>query len=244
MASVDDRFERYQRSLQEGHDQARRGRLKQALESYRAAAQVAEERPLPHVLVGETLLRMGRPREALPAYDRALELAPADVAALEGRATTLRALGRTTEAAEAADTLAQLEQAAEARQLAAVSAGSGGQAEAMLMIAERSHQQGKAEMALDAWLRAAAGYAADGHVDAAVDTCLRALLVDPGSPRIHLVLCRLYFERGWRDRAVDHLVLLDRLLKLEPDDKLRRELVELARANSGADARVAAIAGG
>jgi len=244
VASVDDRFERYQRSLQEGHEQAHAGRLKQALERYRAAAALAQGRPLPHVLSGAVLLRMGRPKEALAEYDAALKLEPNDVAALEGRLTSLRALGRTADAQATGAHLARLEREAEARQLAAVSAGSGGQPEAMLVLAERAHAQGDDELATDSWLRAAAGYAADDHIDAALDTCLRALLVDPGSPRIHLALCRLYFARGWRERAIEHLALLDRLLELEPDAKLRQQLKALAGEHAAEDARAAAIAGG
>ena len=39
-----------------------------------------------------------------------------------------------------------------------------------------------------------------GSFDAALDACLRALSLDTGSPRVHLEMTRLYFERGW-DRA-------------------------------------------
>ena len=77
-------------------------------------------------------------------------------------------------------------------------------------------------------------YAASGHLDAALDTCLRALLVDPGSPAIHLELSRLYFVHGWTSAPSTTCCLLDRCWRLEPDADVRGGVTELARAVTAA----------
>ena len=44
---------------------------------------------------------------------------------------------------------------------------------------------------------AAAGYQQQGHLDAALDACQRALGVSLGAPAAHLQMARIYFQRGW-----------------------------------------------
>ena len=95
--------------------------------------------------------------------------------------------------------------------------------------------------AITAWLAAASRYSASGHLDAALDTCLRALLADSGSPAIHLELSRLYFMHGWHQRAVDHLLLLDKLLRLEPNAEVRGGVSELAAQYGSLDTRLEAL---
>ena len=46
---------------------------------------------------------------------------------------------------------------------------------------------------------------------------MRALSLDTGSPRVHLELTRLYFERGWDAEAIQRAGSLRRLLQLSPD---------------------------
>jgi tetratricopeptide (TPR) repeat protein len=106
------------------------------------------------------------------------------------------------------------------------------------VTAERMVAQGRKQMAITAWLGAASRYAAAGHLDAALDTCLRALLVDSGSAAVHLELSRLYFLHGWHARAIDHLLLLDKLLRLEPDADVRGGVAELAAQYGSLDSRL------
>ena len=243
MATTDGRFERYQAALQTGHDEQRRGRLKQALAAYNSAAELGEGRALPHVLAAGVLIRMGKMKDALAAYDRAIADDPNDRSAVAGKAGALRAMGREKDALALDQRLAELEEDAEAQRLATAVAGAGGaeSAEGLLVTAERMVAQGRQQMAIAAWLAAASRYSASGHLDAALDTCLRALLADSGSPAIHLELSRLYFMHGWHQRAVDHLLLLDKLLRLEPNAEVRGGISELAAQYGSLDTRLEAL---
>jgi hypothetical protein len=49
---------------------------------------------------------------------------------------------------------------------------------------------------------------------------------------IHLAMVRVYLERGWHDLAVDRIVLLDRILQLEPDVAAREELRRIAQQHT------------
>jgi hypothetical protein len=51
-------------------------------------------------------------------------------------------------------------------------------------------------------------------------------------------MARIYFRRGWNERAAERLVLLDRLLSLEPNPPVSAGLRELARLHAAADARL------
>ena len=113
--------------------------------------------------------------------------------------------------------------------------------EGLLVTAERMVAQGRQSLAISAWLAAATRYSASGHLDAALDTCLRALLAESGSAAIHLELSRLYFMHGWHQRAVDHLLLLDKLLRLEPNPEVRGGVSELAAQYGSLDARLEAL---
>ena len=236
----DGRFEKYQASLQEGHDHLRSARLKEALASYRKAAELGEARALPHALAASVLIRLGRLKDALGEYDKALKIDPADVSATAGKAGALRALGKLADAAKLDARLAELEEEAEAVRLASLVAGAGGKesTEGLLVTAERMLGQGRREVAITAWLAAARRYAADGQLDAALDTCLQALLANSGSPAVHLELARLYFLRGWHQRGAEHVVLLSTLLDLAPDEPVRTGVAELAARYAEVDSRL------
>ena len=65
---------------------AQRGRFDEALAAYQEAGTIAPDRAMPQSSIGGVLARLGRTAQALAAYDAALEPAPADEAALRGRA--------------------------------------------------------------------------------------------------------------------------------------------------------------
>ncbi len=99
-------YERYKDALRRGHVAAQRGRHDLALDAYGEASQIAPDRPLPFVGIGEVLTRLGRNDEALAAYDAALDRAPTDESALRGRAGSLTSIGDRAAAAETLDRLA------------------------------------------------------------------------------------------------------------------------------------------
>ena len=108
----DEVFERYREALRRGHVAALRGRLDLAIDAYAEAATLAPERPVPHVSLGDVLVRLGRLDDGLAAYDRALERSPRDETALNGRAAALVAGGRRAEAARTLDLLSQVQDGA------------------------------------------------------------------------------------------------------------------------------------
>lgn len=93
-----------------------------------------------------------------------------------------------------------------------------------------------------AYVEAARAYAAAGAIDGALDACQQALTVAPGAAEVHLALARLYFRRGWRDRAVEKLLLLDRLLELEGAEGPRESLAWLANEHLPEEPRLAGVA--
>jgi tetratricopeptide (TPR) repeat protein len=99
-------FDRYQKALRNGHVAAARGRLGDALVSYREAIGLAGDRPLPYTALAEVLFRLGDIERSLETCDEALELDRGYEAALLGRARALEVLDRTDEAAETYDRLA------------------------------------------------------------------------------------------------------------------------------------------
>lgn len=105
-------YERYKDALRRGHVAAQRGRLDDALDAYGEAARVAPDRALPHVGIGQVLIRLGKPNEANAAFGRALDRAAEDEAALRGRADASVRLGDRLRAAETLDRLAAVVDAA------------------------------------------------------------------------------------------------------------------------------------
>jgi tetratricopeptide (TPR) repeat protein len=101
-------YERYKEALRRGHIAALRGRHDAALTAYALAVALAPDRPLPHVSLGATYLRLGRAEEALASFDAALQRAASDETALAGRADALVEIGRPADAATSLDRLADL----------------------------------------------------------------------------------------------------------------------------------------
>ena len=99
-------YERYKDALRRGHVAALRGRHDVALDAYSEASHLAPDRALPYVGIAGVLTRLGHDTEALAAYDAALDRAPADEAALRGRAELLAKAGDRVGAAETLDRLA------------------------------------------------------------------------------------------------------------------------------------------
>lgn len=111
--------------------------------------------------------------------------------------------------------------------------------ERLVQGARMAAARGDREAERSGYLKAAAAYSRADRIDAALDACQRALSISPGDTAVHLALARLYFERGWRDRGVEKLVLLGRLVDVEPLDEARLQIVSLARERAADDPRLA-----
>ena len=109
---TDDLYERYKEALRIGHVAVLRGSLEEALGAYRAAAEIAPSRALPHTSLGGALLRLGRLEEALVEFAAAIARAPHDEGALLGQAEALTAAGQRAEAARVLDHVSEIEEAA------------------------------------------------------------------------------------------------------------------------------------
>lgn len=221
---------RYKDALQRGHVAVIKGRPREAVGHYREAGDLAPERPLPYVRMGDVYLRMEQPGEAVAAFDEALRRAPDDPAALHGKAAALAAVGRHEEAHALHARAVELE--------TAVPTGIGGRRRADPRLAEieqhaingavarRAHDLG---IAAAAYLTAANGYVGIGGFDAAVDACLAGLEAQPGNIDIHFVMTMLYLRRGWIDLGVQRALLIEQRLDIDDDPRRRAALGALAR---------------
>ncbi len=240
-------FERYKEALKQGHVATYRGRPKEALAHYQEAAKLAGHRALPFINIGSVLLQQGRAQEACSAYDEALRRAPDDRQALSGKAAALLAAGKRTDAAAILKHVAELEaeetRRREAEDAATRAAAWAGGPDRLLAAAEGAERAGDTNAAIEAYVGAAAGYAGRNQFDAALEACQRALGLSLGSPLVHLEMVRVYFQRGWTERAVERLVLLNRALTLQADPVADLGVRELARIHRDDDARLAALAG-
>jgi tetratricopeptide (TPR) repeat protein len=182
--------------------------------------------------------------ERLEAERAEVERAEAERLEAERRAAESEA-ERAAAAAEAQRLAAEAEAArldAEAEaQRVADAARSFPMGERFVADAEGALDAGDRDRAVRSFVEAAAAFAAGGSVDAAIDACQHALTAAPGSAAAHLWLARLYFERGWNDRAIEKVLLLQRLLDLEPDDEVREGMLALAREHSDEEPSLAAV---
>ncbi len=114
--------------------------------------------------------------------------------------------------------------------------------EAFFDEAEQAREAGQDREALALYVLASDAYARAGAREAALEVCQRALAISPDAPSVHLALVRLYLGRGWRERAIEKLTLLDRLLALGPTSGARRQIATLAAAHANGDPRLLALA--
>jgi tetratricopeptide (TPR) repeat protein len=220
---------------------AARGKNKDALKHYQAAARMADERAQPHLSMGAVLLRMGKKKDALAAYQRAAQRSPDDPEVLAGLAQALYFAGRREEAESLEQRISEIDRTAQA-QAGRSQAGDLGRSEMLHLAGHRAWLDSRSEAAIDAWLDEARSHAEKGHLDAALDACQQALTVSSGATRVHLELARLYFQRGWNDLAVERLLLLDRLLEMAPEPQIVAAVGRLAADHAAGDPRLVHIA--
>jgi len=240
---MDDRFAAYREALKLGHVAAMRGQHRDALRHYQAAAEHAPDRALPLASMAEVLLKLGRTKEAVTAAERAAALAPEEPQVIVRLADTLEAAGRQVDAERLRRRAVELEQ--EVARLAAqplATPSSMPRADVLHLAGQRARQEGRSEAALAAWLEEARMHAADGHLAAALDACEQALSVSSSATAVHLEMAGLYFRLGWHELGVERLLLLDRLLELEPQLEISSGVARLATEHAGVDLRLAALA--
>lgn len=221
---------RYKDALQRGHVAVVKGRPREAIGHYREAGELAPDRPLPYVRMGEVFLEMEDAGEAVSAFEEALRRAPTDAAALHGKAAALAAVGRPKEARAMHARAAELEAAAQARP------NGRRRYDPRLAEIERHMVNGAAArrardlgIAAAAYLTAANGYIAIGQHEAAIDACLTGLEAQPGNIDIHFVMTMLYLRRGWIELGVQRAMLIERRLDIDDDPLRRNALGALAR---------------
>jgi tetratricopeptide (TPR) repeat protein len=113
-------------------------------------------------------------------------------------------------------------------------------AESLIRTADALLDEDRRLEAAEAYAAAATAFQLIGESAAAFDACQRGLEAAPGSAIVHVELARLYLARGWRDRAADKLILLDRLMVVAGDEDGHAAAVALATANLADEPRVAA----
>lgn len=233
---------RYKEALRLGHLAVAKGRPKEAIGHYEEAGRLVEARPLPFLSMGSLYLQMRQPREALRAYDEALRRSPYDVAAMRGRAAALDADGRGEEAAAMSQAAIQVE----AGQRPGLGGGGVDQRsiglEARVSEAIRARQAGDRDAAVGAYLAAAYGYDQQNRFDAALDACFRALEARPGAIDVHLAMAGMYLRRGWRMHGVQRVLLLERRLRIDEDERRHAALTALARDHRALDPELERIA--
>ena len=112
--------------------------------------------------------------------------------------------------------------------------------EALLAAANALLDEDRPDEAAEAFAAAAAAFQRIDEPAAAFDACQRGLEAAPGSAIVHVELARLYLARGWRDRATDKLLLLDRLMLVAGDEAGHQAAVALGEAALADEPRIAA----
>jgi len=222
--------DRYREALRRGHVAIVKGRPREAIGHYEEAGTLAGGRALPFVSMGSVYLQMHQPSEAIRAFDEALRRAPADIAAMRGKAAALQAEGRTAQAQ------ALLQRAGELEAMERAGQAQGRtidlrrrELEEHVIEGSRARADGDLDRAVAAFHAAAIGYAAAAAFDPAMDACFRALEARPGAIDVHFTMAHLYLRRGWAQLGAQRVTLIERRLGVDPDPRRRAALEALAR---------------
>ncbi len=188
-----------------------RGNSEQAIAQFREAIRLDATYAAPRVLLGSSLLALGRVREAVVELEAAVKIDPREPSA---RLELARAYTRTGNLTGAVEQFRQL------RQQAAVDP-------------EYAYQLGRAYMKLSAWCIAeitrvapdsarvyqmlAENRAAQGRTGEAIRAYLKAAAADPRLPGIHLALAQIYVQEGKPD---DARVEIERELAIVPENAM------------------------
>jgi tetratricopeptide (TPR) repeat protein len=241
---------------------ARMGRLDDAATAYDRALQIAPRDEAALRGLAEVHVAAGRPAAAADALDHLADVLDGTGRLPEATDTARRALELAESRSRRGQVAAYVErlradpapdedaQAALDRAGAILEPKSDGDADApdplrvgiaLSAVAEAALHSDDPVAARDALLDAARAHRGVGRLGAAVDACYLAVGLLPSDPELHLVLVDLYLDRGWRQQAVDKLLLLRRLAELDDDAAVRDRVCAVARERLPEEPRVAAL---
>ena len=83
---------------------------------------------------------------------------------------------------------------------------------------------------LDELLRIVDRHAEQGRTAAALDLVFSALAASPAEPRLHLAIARIHLALGWRERAVDEVDRLARLVDITGDVAAKGAVADFVNA--------------
>ena len=146
------------------------------------------------------LARADRPRAAIDACHDALSVAPGDPAIHRALAAIYRRRGW--------DAAARLKLGLVDRYLAAFDDP---------VELDRLADAADAANEVDGLLEVVERHARQGRHAAALEAAFRAIAFAPADPRVHLSIARIHLALGWRQRAVDSVTRLWRLVELTDD---------------------------
>jgi tetratricopeptide (TPR) repeat protein len=199
----------------------RRGQHQKAAEQFRAAIGVDPKYVAPRILLGTSLLALGRTGEAVRELEQAVALAPREPLARLQLAKAYEQAGNRT---GAVDQYRALREQAPNDPEYAYQLG-----RAYLRVSEWSLGQLKRIDPRSARLHQAQGhtYRVQGRAEQALRAFERAAEADPRLPEIHLAMAQIYLEQN---RLAEARQEVERELRLVPESAGARALRERLRA--------------
>jgi tetratricopeptide (TPR) repeat protein len=172
-----------------------RGQHERAVEEFRAAIRIDPDYPAPHVLLGASLLALGRVKEATVPLERAVRLAPDETLA---RVQLARAYERSGDWSGAVDQYLALRRLApdEPEHLYRL-----GQAYLRLSEATLRRLHNLAPDSARSHQARAHSFRLQGRPDLALEAFEQAARADPTLPEIHLAMAQIHVEQQRWDEA-------------------------------------------
>jgi tetratricopeptide (TPR) repeat protein len=198
-----------------------RGHHQQAIARFREAVRLDPAYPAPRILLGASLLSLGRLREARSELERAVTVAPREPLARLQLARLEERAGRWTAAVAQYQALREMKP-----QEPEYAYGLGN---AYLRLSEWCLRELRTLDGSSARLFQALGhnYRVQGRPDLALAEFDRAAQADPGLPEIHLAMAQIHLEqKRWADARQE----IERERQLVPDSAGARALGEQLRA--------------
>ncbi len=203
-----------------------RGQHEKAVAQFREAIRLDPRYPAPRILLGSSLLALGRTSEARAALERAVKLVPREPLARLQLARVLERAGDWTGAVEQYRALKELKPD-EPEHVYALG-------NAYLRLAEWSLKELGAVEGGEARLQQALGhhYRVQGRPDLALRAFERAAQADPTLPEVHLAMAQVHLEqKRWAEARKE----LERELAIVPESAGARALLErLSALEAGA----------
>jgi len=203
-----------------------RGQHEKAVEEFREATRLDARYPAPQILLGSSLLALGRVGEARTELERAVKLAPKEALARLQLAKVEERAGDWADAVEQFRALTEMKPD-EPEYVYALG-------NAYLRLSEWSLKQLATVDGGEARLQQALGhnYRVQGRADFALRAFERAAQADPTLPEVHLAMAQVYMEqKRWAEARQE----IERELAIVPESAGARALLErLSALEAGA----------